>query len=124
MAGVGAINIPPTAALNISAAVNLQARTINNSGTTTWIGAGNINSGLGAVFNNLAGATFDIRNNRSFLNNQGGAATQFNNLLDATFQKSTGAGTTTISVAYDNAGTVLNTSDGILTFTNCVGCPP
>ena len=52
------------------------------------------------------------------------AATQFNNLLDATFQKSTGAGTTTISVAYDNAGTVLNTSDGILTFTNCVGCPP
>ena len=124
MAGVGAINIPPTAALNISAAMNLQARTINNSGTTTWIGAGNINSGLGAVFNNLAGATFDIRNNRSFLNNQGGAATQFNNLLDATFQKSTGAGTTTISVAYDNAGTVLNTSDGILTFTNCVGCPP
>ena len=104
--------------------MNLQARTINNSGTTTWIGAGNINSGLGAVFNNLAGATFDIRNNRSFLNNQGGAATQFNNLLDATFQKSTGAGTTTISVAYDNAGTVLNTSDGIFTFTNCVGCPP
>ena len=83
----------------------------------------NINSGVEAVFNNLAGATFDIRNNRSFLNNQGEDPTQFNNLAGDTFQKSAGAGTTTISVAFDNTGTVLNTSDGILTFTNCAGCP-
>ena len=110
--------------MNITAAVTLQTRTINNSGATTWTGSGNINSGVGAVFNNLAGATFDIRNNRSFLNNQGGDPTQFNNLVGATFQKSAGVGTTTISVAFDNTGTVLNTSDGILTFTNCVGCPP
>ena len=65
--------------------------------TAHWRGPGNINSGLGAVFNNLAGATF---------------------------QKSAGAGITTISVAFDNTGTVLNTSDGVLTFTNCAGCPP
>ena len=73
----------------------------------------------GAVFNNLLGGIFDVRNNRSFLFNQSGTPTVFNNV--GTFQKTGGEGTTTISVDFDNtAGTVLRTS-GTLTFTSCVG---
>ena len=106
MDGSGAVNIPVTGALNITGSVNFKDRTINNSGTTTWTGAGNINSGQGAVFNNLAGATFDVRNDRSFRFNLGGDASVFNNLTGATFRKSAGAATTTMNVSLQNDGTV------------------
>ena len=124
MNGGGKITIPETAELNISGTANkdLRNRTIDNLGTTTWTGTGNIRSGDGGVFNNLAGGVFDVQNDESFHANLGGAVPRFNNA--GTFQKSAGLGTTTISVSFINTGTVLNTSGGILTFTNCTGCPP
>ena len=39
--------------------------TIDNLGTTTWTGAGDINSGIGAVFNDLAGAPFYAQNDQA-----------------------------------------------------------
>ena len=41
---------------------SLNPRTLNNNGTVTWTGAGNINSYNSAI-NNLSGATFDVQNN-------------------------------------------------------------
>ena len=123
MSGTGRVTIPESGRLNISGASNklLATRTIDNLGTTTWSGVGNIRSGSGAMFNNLAGAVFDVRNDQAFSNDLGGAA-QVNNA--GTFNKTAGLGTTTISVAFINTGTILNTSGGgTLTFTNCTGCP-
>ena len=121
--GGGKVTIPETGQLNISGASNksLRDRTINNSGTTTWSGTGNINSGLGAVFNNLAGGIFDVKNDRSFSDNLGGAAPVFNNT--GTVRKTAGAGTTTISVTFNNTG-IIDIQTGIVNTTNCTGCPP
>ena len=76
MDGGGKVTIPETGQLNIIGAGNksLRNRTIDNLGATTWSGSGNINSGGGAVFNNLAGGVFDVRNDRSFTFNLGGTA--------------------------------------------------
>ena len=123
MDGGGKVTIPETGQLNINGGSNksLRDRTINNSGTTTWSGSGNINSGLGAVFNNLAGGIFDVKNDRSFSYNLGGGAPVFNNT--GTVRKTSGAGTTTISVTFNNTG-IIDIQTGIVNFTNCTGCPP
>ena len=100
------VTIPVTAQLNISgnSTKGLRFRTINNSGTTTWTGLGTINSGVGAVFNNLAGATFDVQNNEVFDYNLGGTVTVFNN--SGTFRKTVGDLTTTMDIIFNNTGTI------------------
>jgi hypothetical protein len=87
----------------------LSGATINNSGLAQWDSdTGNIHLNNGAVFNNLAGATFDARNN-AFLYGGVGALGAFNNA--GLFKKSAGAGDT--AVAQDNAptpGAIFNNS--------------
>ena len=65
--GSGTLNIPVGATLTLSSGSTktLSGWTINNAGTTTWT-SGRISAGNGAVFNNLAGALFDIRSANTF----------------------------------------------------------
>ena len=116
MSGTGKITIPATAQLNISGGSikDLRGRTIDNLGTTTWTGTGDIRSGNGAVFNNLADAVFDVRNDEPFRGDLGGAASVFNNV--GTFRKSVTTGVTSINLFFNNTGTV-DVDSGTLSFT-------
>ncbi|MCK6458133.1 MAG: hypothetical protein L6Q92_16585 [Phycisphaerae bacterium] len=90
----------------------LSGCTINNAGTATWA-ANNTDDLLlanGAVFNNLAGAVFEVQNNKS-ISQGAGAASSFNNA--GTFRKTQGIATTTIGCAYSNAG-LLTIESGIV----------
>ena len=78
-------------------------RTINNGGTASWSGA-DIWSGGGATITNQAGGVFDVQGDASFLANQGGPVT-INNA--GTFKKSGGTGTTSITAAFNNSGSVI-----------------
>ena len=115
ISGTGKVTIPETAELNISGTANkdLRNRTIDNLGTTTWTGTGNIRSGNGAVFNNLAGGVFDVQNDEFFSDNLGGAAPRFNNA--GTFKKTVGTGTTNISLVFNNTG-VVDVDSGLLSY--------
>ncbi len=119
MQGAGATNLAAGASLNIASTSDtyLNGRTLNNAGTATWTGTGYVNADNGAVFNNLAGATFDVQNNAFFgayCCSVSGAT--FNNA--GTFRKSAGSGTTTfgVNIAFNNTGTV-NVQTGTLNFT-------
>ena len=118
--GGGTLNIPGTATLTISGStVNFRSYTINNAGTTLWSGTGNINTGIGARFNNTG--LFDITNNQSFLDNLGNPDPLFTNT--GTFRKSAGTGTTTVSVAFNNTGGVIDIQTGAINFTGvCIAC--
>jgi hypothetical protein len=87
--------------------------TLSNSGDATWT-SGTIHSGSGAVFNNLAGATFTTDFDGSFSHDQGGTPLAFNNA--GTFTKSGGNGSTNFSVDFNNTGTV-NIDSGTLVTT-------
>ncbi len=117
MSDIGTTEILATATLNITSAnVKTQNRVINNAGTTIWKDTGNIFSGQGAVFNNLAGATLTIQNDQSWIYNQGGVQTQFNNQPGATLTKEGSGSTTTFAgVLFTNRGTV-NAQNGTLGF--------
>src|SRR5262249_24458875 len=85
--------------VNVSTAdVTLDRRTLNNSATATRTDNGGLkrfNVSNGAVFNNLAGATFNAQGSGSFF--QGGGGATFNNA--GTFRKSVNTGT----VIFDGA---------------------
>src|SRR5262249_35645333 len=66
-------------------------RTLDNAGTVTWTGTGNLGTGEGAVWNNQAGALFDLQSDVAFINWYGGTAPQFTNA--GTLRKSAGTGT-------------------------------
>jgi hypothetical protein len=76
----------------------LDHRTLDNAGTATWIGTGNIGLDGFSVWNNLPGATFLAQNDATF----GGGT--FNNA--GTLQKMGSTGTTTFSTFLNNTGTV------------------
>jgi hypothetical protein len=78
----------------------LDARTLDNAGTATWTGTGNIGMNNDAVWNNLAGSVLDAQNDATI----GGGSATFNNA--GTFQKSAGTATTTLSAYLNNSGTV------------------
>ena len=122
MEGTGTTTISSTAALTISgtSSKTLRSRTIDNAGTATWTG-GNILSGQGAVFNNLASATFDVQVDATFDFTLGGTVTVFNNA--GTFVKTAGNGTTIIDVDFNNTGTV-EAQIGTLAFTRGFTGPP
>jgi len=98
--------------LNISGSSNkyLSGRTLTNSGTTTWTGTGWLYLNNGAVFDNQAGATFDIQTD-SQVDCSAGTCGHFDNA--GAFTKSAGSGTATFNVDLNNSGTV-NVQSGTL----------
>ncbi|MCM2308833.1 MAG: filamentous hemagglutinin N-terminal domain-containing protein, partial [Sulfuritalea sp.] len=90
----GTTTIAAGASLNITGPVNLSRR-IDNFGTTTWTGTGNIGtSGGGAqvVFDNKVGGQFLIQNDQSFQGDGGTAEVVINAGL---LRKTVATGTTT-----------------------------
>jgi len=121
LTGTGSITIAPGAVMTISG-TNIKGwtqRTINNAGTVTWTGNGEIAAGFNATFNNLANATFDIKNDPFLSNNVGGTSYAiFNNA--GTLIKSGGSGKTTLVTLLNNTGTV-EVRTGTLSFYNYGG---
>lgn len=110
MNGNGVTTLVPGSALNLSgtAQKTLHLRTLNNGGTLTWTGTGEIQAY--ATLNNLAGALFDIQTDAAF-NRLSGLALTFNNA--GTVRKSATTGTSSFQVNLANTGT-LDVSSGIL----------
>jgi hypothetical protein len=102
MGGSGATTIPVGANAVITGSVTklLDARTLNLQGTATWTGTGGLGLQNAAVINNSG--SFDMQGDLNLLAS-GGAASSINN--SGTFTKSSGTGTGTISVAFNNTGT-------------------
>ena len=113
MSGTGVTTIAPGATLSLTGNLlkNLQ-RTVNNTGSVTWTGAGNVLSGQGAVFNNQAGGTFTLQNNQTWSFNSG-TQSQFNNQPGGTVNKIDSGTTAFSNVPFNNRGAV-NVSNGVL----------
>jgi len=100
--------------LNISGgAVKTLWGILTNEGTATWTGGGDIETN-GGIFNNPAGAIFDMRSNSDFVTPQFLAAGTINNA--GTVQKSAGTGSNTINLVFNNTGTI-DVQTGQLQFT-------
>jgi hypothetical protein len=106
MAGSGRTIVEPGATLLVPGAnsLSLNARTLDNSGTVLWTGAGGISINSGAVITNRAGALFHVENAPLFSSSAG--ANRFDNA--GVFRKSAHSGTATIGggVSFNNSGTV------------------
>jgi hypothetical protein len=103
LGGRGQINADGGLVISGNSGMTLSGVTLNNAGAATWSGTGspaNISGNNGAVFNNLAGATFEIQGDATF----GGGGTRFNNA--GIFLKSMGSDATTINSSFDNTGTL------------------
>jgi hypothetical protein len=88
----------------IAGAVNLNGRTLNLGGTTTWMGGNDLAVRDRAIINNKAGATFTIENDQNIVDASGNTAI-FNNA--GTLIKSTTTGVTSYTGAvFNNTGTV------------------
>ncbi len=100
-AGVTTLNGP----LNLSGLVAINGnRTLNNASTANWTSANGLGmrTGTGSVINNTG--TWDAQTDGAAIVNFYLGATSFNN--SGTFKKSAGTGTTSISIAFTNTGTV------------------
>jgi hypothetical protein len=106
MGGSGSIVISNGAALAISGNSDktFSQRTINNAGTLSWSGTGNLNSGNAATINNQVGGLFDLQSDQAWIYNQGGNLPMLNNA--GTFRKSGGTGTSTLQATATNSGTL------------------
>ncbi|MFH1872411.1 MAG: YDG domain-containing protein, partial [Pseudomonadota bacterium] len=94
---------------NITGAVSL-ARRIDNFGTTTWSGTGNISTsggGSSVVFDNKAGGQFLIQNDQIIQGDGGGAEVVINAGL---LRKTVASGTTTVTGVVD----FNNTTSGVV----------
>jgi phage baseplate assembly protein gpV len=113
MSEAGKTELVPGATLSISgsAAKTLNARTLDNAGTVTWLGAGAINLEAGATINNTG--LFDAQNNATLT---APAAATFRNT--GTFRKSASTGVTTIesNVKFENYGGTVEVAGGTLRF--------
>ena len=89
----------------------LDGRTITNQGTASVTGTGTVYFRNGAVFDNQAGATFDVQTDLS-LSHFLGATTSFNNA--GTVRKSGGTGTATFALVFNNQGGTIDVQSGIL----------
>ena len=82
---------------------------LNNYGTATWAGAGNIDISSGANFLNEPGGVFNVTNSAPIT---GGANGSFTN--SGTLEKFANTGTSTITVPLTNNGTIKLDSQTIL----------
>ncbi len=101
MSGTGVINANGGIAMSGTAIKDLVTRTLNNPGAATWTGTGAVRLGSGAVINNTG--LWDAQNDAAVTVSLATPRT-FNNM--GTFRKSAGSGTTTVSVTFNNSGTV------------------
>ncbi len=113
-AGILTMGADATFAISGSAQKDLNGRAVNHAGTVEWTGSGNILARNGAVFNNLAGALFDVQNNQSFYFNVNGGTPAFNNM--GTLRKSAGTGTSTFDVQMNNTS-LLDVQSGVVRLT-------
>jgi hypothetical protein len=116
MAGSGTTHIALGASLAINAgsSVSLARRTLKNDGTITWL-SGLINATGGATFMNTSmGSFYDANLGSTSITSDGTAS--FHNA--GTFQKLTGAGTTTLDLAYFNDHDFLAPNYGTLHVTS------
>jgi hypothetical protein len=81
---------------------NLNARTLQNAGTLTWLANNTFEQEHGSTFDNLAAGTIDLQNHGTWINNDG-TALLVNN---GTLTKSAGSGKSLVGINFDNAGTV------------------
>ena len=102
--------------MTISGNVDLEYGTLDNFGPAVLIGGG-IDAGNGAVFNNEAGATFDMQGDFG-LDYSAGAYATFNNA--GTLLKSAGTGNSYLQANFVNSGTA-ELKSGLLNFS---GGPP
>jgi hypothetical protein len=105
MNGTGVTQMAAGAAIAITGDVRMSGRTLNNAGTLTLSGSGQMGLGSAAVLNNPAGSTIDFQNNGQFYNIGGAASTIINGGL---LKKSAGTGTSSINsnVTLNNTGTI------------------
>ncbi len=104
MSGSGRTVIAPGATMNMASpffTMALTGRTVENGGTFLWSTAAGLNVN-GAVITNRAGALFDAQN-AGTLTFSGGSP-RFDNV--GTFRKSASSGTTTVSIPFNNFGTM------------------
>lgn len=99
MSGVGITNANAGLALSGSSAKSL-TRTLNNTGAATWDGTGNFSIGTGGVFNNQG--SFTAQNDAAIIS--GGGTPRFENT--GAFVKALGTAATSISVPFNNTGSV------------------
>jgi hypothetical protein len=99
-----------------SATKVLDQRTINNAGTISWTGFGTVQASNGATLNNLNGSLYDVQNDYLLSGSIDNTPT-FNNQSGATFRKSSGTGTTTIGINFNNSG-LVDLQTGTTTFYN------
>ncbi len=96
MVNAGVLNIGGVATKTVGGVVN-------QTGTTTWTGAGNINFNDGTAFNSLAGSVFDIQTDARMGRPGGGALPVFANA--GTLRKSAGVATP-VDISLSNSGTI------------------
>ena len=108
MSGSGVTNANGGMSISGSAARSLVNRTLNNGGAATFTASANIDTGSGAVFNNLASGIFDHQTDRGILHNLGGAGTQFQNA--GTFRRTVGVGTANYGAFFNNTGSAAFSS--------------
>jgi hypothetical protein len=102
LSGAGPINVSSAATMTISGGC-LDGRTFNNAGTAVLMNGLCLNRG--AVFNNLPGGTFEIRNDVGIGYGNQGAFGSFNNA--GIFSKTVGTGQSSIfQVNFTNSGTI------------------
>ncbi|RME85977.1 MAG: hypothetical protein D6775_01350, partial [Caldilineae bacterium] len=110
VSGSGAFTVNSPLNISGSNAKYLSGRTLSNGGTATWTGTGYIYLNSGAVFDNQAGATFDIQTD-SWVDWSVGDIGHFNNA--GTVTKSAGSGVAGFDVAFNNSSAV-NVNSGTL----------
>ncbi|HLJ95648.1 MAG TPA: hypothetical protein VKU02_20900 [Gemmataceae bacterium] len=101
--GSGTVNASGGLSISGDSNKTLDGRTLNDSGSGTWTGTGNLIIGDGAILYLFNAAALDIQNDQTITNTLGGSATVDNTGL---LRKSGGTGTTTIGVPFTNTGTV------------------
>jgi hypothetical protein len=105
MSGAGRTVIAEGGTLNVSnpGTITLSVRALENAGTVNWNGSGLFNTDTGAVITNRVGALF-VAQSDTVLQYAGGTACRFDNA--GIFRKAAGTGTTTLSLPFNNNGTV------------------
>jgi hypothetical protein len=102
MSGFGITNANGGLSLTGSDTKSLESRTLNDSGTGTWTGTGDLDMSYGAALHLLGPATLDIQNDQSITNTAGTATLTNAGIL----RKSAGTDTTAIDAVFSNSGTL------------------